>query len=212
MEGLIFFIAMIVFIVKTVNKIKKAAGGSKKNGKLKSGKPAVAMDKLEKLIHSMEEADRLKKEGEKGEEAASFSSAPFMPEKGTADSEKRFVKRNYREGTEEESFAYEGRNQKDSFSAKAYSRNDFFREEFLEKEEYGPDNGLKEEYSAGEILEKETDSSALSDKIQDNSEIKSETVYSGGEKRGILSSLSKYPELQRAVILKEIFDSPLSGR
>ena len=63
MEGLIFFIAMIVFIVRTVNKIKKTASGGKKAQKVKHRKTPHIKDKLEQLIRNMEESERLKKEG-----------------------------------------------------------------------------------------------------------------------------------------------------
>ena len=213
MEGLFIFIAMVVFIIRTVNKIKKAAGSGKKTGESGNRKPSSAMDKLEKLIRSMEEAERLKKEGEGGEAADSISPGPSIPVKESYGNKKTSVNKSL-SGAPDDKFNMKFRNplKETVFSEGGFPRYDEAERFFSGEDNYAGETGITEEDSAQEILQKTAGDLSRSGKISDTSELKSPPVYSGRDKKSILSSLSKYPELQRAVILKEIFDSPISGR
>ena len=208
MEGLIFFIAMIFFIIRVMNKIKKAASGGKKP--VSTLKKPPLKDKLEELIRNMEEAEKLKKEGKvpdagqehlyrgddniKGENVYSMKRDSFVSsyESGPADEES-----GSRKGYEPVSDG----NVKDILKG---------AEEFqssLKQDIIEPEEGLAEKNKTF--------------KRQRNGIGKESSIFTGSgitssdnnrSKKSILSSLSKYSELQRAVVLKEIFDSPVSEK
>ena len=225
MEGLIFFIAMIIFIVRVMNKIKKATSGGDKK-KSAGAKSPPLRDKLEELIKSMEEAERLKKEGQHAEDADRDFKSAFMP-----DGEYETA---YREEAEEAAYpdaeevhqysyadarGYKGK----EFLKTVYSRESFVKydvkddtpEKDYRKEDREdiPDDWIdkkkkSEKYSRGQ--EKKT---AGKKDIRSLSGLKTASVSGGRRKKGgILDTLSRYPDIQKAVVLKEILDKPVSEK
>ena len=217
MEGLIFFIAMIVFIVRTMNKIKKAAGRGKKPGSQQPPKPSPVKDKLEELIRNMEAAEKLKKEG-----------------KGADKAEELF--RTGRSSDDESSSADFSRD--DEFS---YSRTSSDAGGFGDGEKYkaagsqpGSEYDLKDNVPVKDKPQngREAASDGQSGKRRRMSNISgngnksslnqvdrslsgftaSSLSMKKKKRKDILSSLSEYPALQRAVVLKEILDSPVSDK
>ena len=209
MEGLIFFIAMIFFIVRVMNKIKKAASGGKTP--VSTIKKPPLKDKLEELIRNMEEAEKLKKEGKAPDAGKEY----FYSEDNKGDDilqgEKKYSLKREAFGSSYESGPAEeiagSRKVYDTVSAghetdnlKGSEELDSLRENIAEPEE-----------SRAEV--KKTIKRQLNGMGKESSIFTGSGITSSNNnrsKKSILSSLSKYSELQRAVVLKEIFDSPVS--
>ncbi len=205
MEGLIFFIAMAVFIARIVKKINKAASGNKKAGPSPGNAPAPLKDKLEELIKRMEEAERLKNEkSDVEEEVLNSADSQVEAEDGGEEASEVFSAgdRRFQKGkTRKPVFKYD---ENIDFSEKDYRKDNlegYSDERIDEKKKLKSYFTEKERKSAGK---RNTGSLSAVKKVS-----------SSGQKRkrgGILDMLSRYPDIQKAVILKEILDKPVSEK
>ena len=192
MEGLIFFIAMTVFVIRTVNKLKKAAAGNKKTA---AGKTSVVKEhpfkgKLDELVRSLEEAEKQKKAGQNSN---GFENPDIL---------------NKDEKLENEYLSSADEGHQEVSSTRASSVEYDFKGDERGKDSL-PDN---KSTSADEHIKKKKLNRVFNEQGKKNRV----SLYSASVKKkkssNILASLSRYPELQRAVVLKEIFDSPVSEK
>ncbi len=196
MEGLLFFVAIIVFIVKTLRKITKGSSGGKKETPRNTPEFSPSPDKLEELIRKMEKSEE--------------------PEGGTF-FEDISAKDSYKDDEYEENeyeTKYYGRNAFNSedeektetfYNSCAYNKTDFTKSDF----NY---NKTTDDLWDKKDSEKEDLPAAKNEQnnlMHKKSLLRGLSTESKERKKDILSALSEYPELQRAVVFKEILDSPV---
>jgi hypothetical protein len=184
MENIFIFIAIVVFVTRLMKKIKKATPG----GRDESVNKPVENPKPHPYKDKLEEMIRKMEEAEKLKKEGAgevFQSRNAEPVSEPA---------HWEEGT---------------------SFNEIYGREKETTEYYDDDAEAESEFYSEETEDLPEDRSIQPVRYSDEKLSKSSVIPSlkiAAKKRSVLASLSKYSELQRFVIYKEILDSPVSEK